>query len=247
MKNKKNKKTKKQVKPVHKKQVTQKVKVRKLKLGRTLLALIVLFLFLYLITHIINFPIKNIYIYNNTLVTDQSIIESASLQNYPSIFYKTCNSIEKKLESNILIKKATVKKSWLKEIHIYIEDNYPMFYNTTTSLTVFQDGRTTSTLYEAPLLVNYVPDTIYETLVEKMSLVDPSILKRMSEIKYDPNTVDEERFLITMTDGNHVYLTLETYENINSYVNIYLDILQKYGNKLGILYLDSGEYFEITN
>ena len=34
----------------------------------------------------------------------------------------------------------------------------------------------------------------------------------ISEIKYDPNSVDVERFLFTMTDGNYVYITLERFE-----------------------------------
>jgi len=238
-----NKKIQKHYQPIE----TKKVKVRKIKFGRILLTLLVLFLLFYLITHLINFPIKNIYIHNNDELTDQQIIKEAGLKYYPSIFYKTSYSIEKKLEKNILIKKATVKKKNLKEINIYIEDNYPIFYDTSSSMTVFQDSRKTADLYGAPTLINYVPNTIYDTLIEKMNTIDESILKRISEIKYDPNTVDQERFLITMSDGNYVYLTLETFENINSYVSIYLDIVEKYGNKKGILYLDSGEYFEIIN
>ncbi|MBD9085093.1 cell division protein FtsQ, partial [bacterium] len=66
-------------------------------------------------------------------------------------------------------------------------------------------------------------------------------LKRISEIKYDPNSVDEERFLFTMNDGNYVYLTLIHLEKINNYV----DILKNFENKKGILYLDSGEYFKV--
>ena len=48
-----------------------------------------------------------------------------------------------------------------------------------------------------------------------------------------------------MNDGNFVYLTLAYFDKMNSYVNIHLDIVSKYGNKKGIVYLDSGEYFKI--
>ena len=74
-----------------------------------------------------------------------------------------------------------------------------------------------------------------------MSSLDYDTIKRISEIKYDPNEVDEERFLLTMSDGNYVYLTLEKFEVINNYV----DIIKTFNNKKGILYLDSGEYFKI--
>ena len=89
--------------------------------------------------------------------------------------------------------------------------------------------------------MNYITDTIYNEFLDKMSQIDFSILKRISEIKYDPNSVDEERFLFTMNDGNYVYLTLIHLEKINNYV----DILKNFENKKGILYLDSGEYFKV--
>ena len=74
-----------------------------------------------------------------------------------------------------------------------------------------------------------------------MQLIDRTIINRVSEIKYDPNSVDEERFLFTMNDGNYVYLTLTSFKKINNYV----DILKNFENQKGILYLDSGEYFQV--
>ena len=74
-----------------------------------------------------------------------------------------------------------------------------------------------------------------------MLIVDLDVLERISEIKYDPNDVDSERFLLFMNDGNYVYLTLDRFNNVNSYI----DIIKKFGSKKGILYLDSGEYFKV--
>ena len=63
----------------------------------------------------------------------------------------------------------------------------------------------------------------------------------ISEIEYYPNDIDKERFILTMNDGNYVYITLyKTY-----LVNDYIKILSTLENKKGILYLDSGNYFEI--
>ena len=53
-----------------------------------------------------------------------------------------------------------------------------------------------------PTLINYVPDTIYLEFIESMKKIDKDILNRISEIKYDPNDVDDRRFLLTMNDGN---------------------------------------------
>lgn len=241
--NKISKKTNKKI--INKKQQYKKVKVRKIRYGRVFLVLLILFLLFYLVATYVDFPVKNIFIYNNEILSDQQIIELADLQNYPSMFYRTSSQIEKQLEKNIYIKNATVKKKNLKEIHIYIDDNTPLFYDSSSSKTIFENKKTSNDVLNVPTLINYVPDTIYDNFIKKMSEVNLDILDRISEIKYDPNTVDSERFLLTMNDGNYVYLTLEDFEQINSYADIYLDIINKYGNKIGILYLDSGEYFKI--
>lgn len=169
----------------------------------------------------------------------------AQLQDYPSIFYKSTISIEKMLEKSIYIKDAIVKKKKLKEIHIYIKENRPLYYDLTEEKTIFEDSKTLKEKLNIPILINYVPDNVLPKFVEKMSKVDTEILDRISEIKYEPNSVDEERFLLTMNDGNYVYLTLNKFEKINRYLVINLDISQKYEKKQGILYLDSGEYFKI--
>ena len=44
-----------------------------------------------------------------------------------------------------------------------------------------------------------------------------------------------------MNDGNMVYVTTTKLKSLNKYV----DIVKKLENKKGILYLDSGNYFEI--
>ena len=116
-----------------------------------------------------------------------------------------------------------------------------MFYDSDKKKTILSNKKKTTEKLNAPLLINYVPDTIYNLFLEKMSSLDYDTIKRISEIKYDPNEVDEERFLLTMSDGNYVYLTLEKFEVINNYV----DIIKTFNNKKGILYLDSGEYFKI--
>lgn len=225
---------------------TQKVKVRKLRYGRIILCLAIVILIVYLLSCFINFDIKNIYIHDNDILNDYEIIELANLEDYPSIFYDLSMNIEKKLEESIYIKKATVKKSF-RRIDIYIEDNYPLLYNSNTNKTIFEDKSELNEIYATPVLVNYIPDTIMEEFTDKFLSLNREVIMRISEVKYDPNNVDSERFLLTMNDGNYVYLTLAYFDKMDSYVSIYLDIISKYGEKKGILYLDSGVYFKIVN
>lgn len=189
----------------------------------------------------INTPISNIFIKNNKFLSDQEIIDIAKINNYPSAFKSMDMMIKKRLEDNIYIKKAHVYKKNFTEVYIVVIENAPMFINKALNKTILQDGTSVSKIYTLPTLINYVPDKIYDRLIKEFANIDYDILMHISEIEYRPNSVDDGRFLLSMTDANYVYVTLTDFDVINDY----LDIVKNFGTKKGILYLDSGEYFEI--
>ena len=76
-----------------------------------------------------------------------------------------------------------------------------------------------------------------------MKKVKPEIKDKISQIEYTPNDYDKQRFLLYMNDGNKVYVTITRFNLINKYNDIYPTL----GGKKGILYLDSGNHFEIKN
>lgn len=214
----------------------KKIKIR---YGRLFIFLVLFVGLLYLGINYIKIPISNFYISGNEKLSDQEIIDKSGLRNYPSVLSFTNYNVKKKLEKDINIKNATIKKKFRK-VYIEIEENYPLFYSLEKKETLMYDGRTTKDIL-GPILLNHITDKVYDLYIDRLKLVDRDILDRISEIKYDPNTVDEERFLFTMSDGNYVYITLEKIEVINNYV----EIIKTFDNKKGILYLDSGEYFEV--
>ena len=234
------KKQKKTVKNTYVSRHGRKTKTVKIKYGRIFLFLILLGLVIYIIVTYVQIPIKNIFVSGNNYLSDQEIIDLAGISNYPSVLSFTNNQLEKRLEKNIYIEDATIKKDFRK-IYIEIKENYPLFYNQITKRTIMCNYKETKDIINAPILVNSIIDKTYDLFKIKMKLIDRDIIDRISEIKYDPNSVDEERFLFTMSDGNYVYITLEKIESINNYV----DIIKTFDNKKGILYLDSGEYFEV--
>ena len=73
-----------------------------------------------------------------------------------------------------------------------------------------------------------------------MNKIDKDVLCQMSEIKYDPNDIDLDRYYAYMNDGNSVYLTVNKLKKINKYN----EILESVGKQNGTLYLDYGDYFE---
>lgn len=224
---------------------TKKVKVKRLKIGRVFIALLILILILIVIKAISSIPITNIYVSGNSILSDQEIIELASLEKYPSFTSFTTFSIEKKLEKNTYIKSATVKRKNLREIYISVLENKPIIYLDEEEKTVLLDGAKVDYKYQVPVALNYIPDTLYDKFINKISSLDNDVFNRISEIIYDPNDVDIERFLFYMNDGNRVYLTLKTLNNLNNYFDIMKEVLAKYDTDKGTLYLDEGEYFEV--
>ena len=89
-----------------------------------------------------------------------------------------------------------------------------------------------------PTLVNYVPSDIYEELINKMSMTNKDVISLISEIEYSPDikddvTINDSRFILRMSDGNHVYIDLVNFENLDNYKVIYSSLDEK-----GVLHLD---------
>jgi cell division septal protein FtsQ len=226
---------------------TIKVKKRKLRISRVLILLIFCFLLIIIWKLILNIKIKSIFIIGNSVLTDEEIIEIANLDSYPSYVSTLKSSVASTLSENVYIISANVKKKKFREIYIEIEENTPLFYDNTLEKTILKDGSQVDEKFNTPILLNYVPDTLYDLFKEKLLLIDEEIYMRISEIQYDPNEVDDKRFYLTMNDGNSVYLTLKTFEKLNNYLDILKEVISKYKDKKGILFLDEGEYFEVFN
>lgn len=216
-------------------------KKRRLRLKRVLVFIIVLLLIGYLFFLILNHNISNIFIKGNYYLSEQEIMEYAGLDSYPKLLECSNYKISKKLKNNKLIKNVKVYKRRLFNVHIIIEENRPLYYDAIESKTILFNDKKLNQMFEVPTLINYIPDTKIEKFKKKIKEVDKDMLMRISDIEYKPNEVDKNRLLLTMNDGNYVYITINKLPNINKYVNI----VKEFNNKKGILYLDSGEYFKI--
>lgn len=223
------------------KNVTKKIRIR----------LVPLFIFLLVILCIlligkilVELPIHNIIVTGNHYLTDQEIIETAGIEKYPSFIRSYFSPLKDNLEKNPWVKKARIKRKSFGVIEIQIEEKEPLFEKVENQVIVLSDGtEIPSASLESPVLglLNYVPDTKYDTFVKQMGKIDTSIRYLISEITYLPNEQDKDRFLLYMSDGNYVYLTLTKFQNINYYEQV----LEQLAGRKGILYLDSGNHFQI--
>lgn len=218
-----------------------KSKKRKIRFDRILVFLLIIFLIVISFIFLFNIKITNIYIINNNLLKDQTIIELAGISDYPSTLKNPSFTIEKRLKENILIKDVKVYKKWLTKVYVEVVENKPLFYYEYDNKTVLSDGRKTEYIYSVPTVINYITDVYYNDFIKEMSKLDDNVLNVISEIKFFPNDVDDNRFLLTMSDGNFVYVNIDTFEKLNKY----LSIKEELPDKTGILYLDYGNNFEI--
>ena len=216
-------------------------KKRKLKVRKLFTVIFIFTLILLGLAFLTDVKINNIIVKGNNLYSDWEIIKMAKLDDYPSSLKTLSRNIEKNLEKDNYINEVNVERPSLTKVVINVKENLPLFYYLPIDKTILTDKSETKDNFPVPTVINYIPDKVYSKFLKAISSVDYDIVKRISEIKYDPNEIDEGRFFLTMNDGNRVYLTLNKFTKIDNY----LDIIKEFDNKKGILYLDSGEYFEV--
>lgn len=194
----------------------------------------------FLFSYIVDTKIQNIIIFDNELLTDQEIIDLAGLNEYPS-FYKTRNkTIINKVKKNELIKEVKIKKKLFNVLEIHIKEYVPLFIKD-GKVVLDNNSKIDYSLSKVPVLTNLEENDVYRDLIDKMVLIRPTIRNKISQIIYSPSEYDKTRFLLYMDDGNHVYVNIIKFKNLNYYDEIYPTL----NNKKGTLYLDSGNHFEI--
>ena len=225
--------------------MTKVIKKKKLRLLPFLIFIIVIAIIVFVCLFVLDTKVKNIIITGNEVLSDDEIIELAGLTDYPS-FYKTLNSkIEKGLKENPLIKYVDINRSFYHIIEIKV-DEYEILYKREDNGKYVLENKDEITLdsetpYTIPRLINEIPDNKLNSFIKYYKRIDLNIREKISEIKYDPNDYDEDRFLLYMDDGNSVYVTITKFERLN----YYNDVLPQLDGRKGILYLDSGNHFRI--
>ncbi len=222
------------------------VKRKKLRVFRLLLVILILGVLSFAIYLYLDTNIKNIIIEGTTYLNDDYIIELADIKDYPSFYYTTSYKIKKKLEKSPYIKKVEVKKSLGHIVTINIEENRILFFYAANDKLILENKEEINKpdfvdTERIPRLMNYVPDKKYEKLIKGILKVDKDIFGKISEITYLPTDYDKDRFLLYMDDGNSVYITLTKLRMINYYNKV----LAQLSGRKGILYLDSGNHFQI--
>ena len=186
--------------------------------------------------------VKTIYVTGNKILTEKEILEKTNLLEYPKLIDVSTDNIVNKLKNNKLINNVKINKSLSGKVVIEISENKVLYQDTNGKYMLSNKEEITldDNYLGVPILVNNC-DAVKDKFIEKLLLVNDDILKHISEIEYEPTNLDKERFMFYMSDTNYVYVTLSKINLINSYNEIYPTL----EGKKGILYLDSGNHFEI--
>ena len=216
---------------------------RKYNLGKFILFILIIFIIYFGMKYLFSIKIKNIIIVNNNYYSDEEIIEKAGIENYPEFITLSRKKIKNKLSTLDLIEDVEIKKEFGFILRITIKEKKILYHIRSNNEYRVSDNKNYSldNVTGVPTLINYVPEEVEKKFVNKFKDIDSNIINMISEIEYNKTSYDSERFLLYMNDGNEVYITVTRTNLLNKYV----EIVTKLDNKKGILYLDSGNYFEI--
>ncbi len=216
-------------------------KKRRLRIGRLFMLLLFLVVISFALLKFFDFKIRSIIITGNNILTDQEIIEMADLQDYPSYFKTLSYSVHNKILKNNYVSSVKVSKGLL-SIKIKIKEKKVLYIDKKTGSKVTIDKNINDNkIVCVPFLTNDVPKDKKSSFLKAMNKINSDVLCQISEIKYDPNEIDSDRYLVYMNDGNSVYLTVNKFKKINKYNTI----LENVGKQNGTLYLDYGDFFEV--
>ncbi|MBQ3307395.1 MAG: FtsQ-type POTRA domain-containing protein [Bacilli bacterium] len=222
------------------------VKKTKIKLLNLLLVLLIFVGLFFGVEELIKVPTKNLLIKGTTYLNDDYLLNFGGLKDYPEFILFPERKVEKEIKKSNYINNCNIKKKWGFLLEINVDENKPLFYDLSKEKYVLSNKEEVplddiSKQFRVPRLMNYVPDKKYNKFIKEMSNVQIDVLSEIGDIEYQPNDYDKDRFLLYMDDGNMVYLTLTKFKMINQYNKV---LSQLEGHK-GILYLDSGNHFQI--
>ena len=224
----------------------KKAKVKKrVKIKSIIIALILMIIIGSLVYYILNTRIKNIYVSGNAYLSEQEILDLSGIRDYPKRIKINKDSIKKNLINNPMIDDVSVKITLTNKVYINIKESKPLFFDDYKKKYLLSNANYVDNLdiVGLPILISNLDEDVLSRFVKAFNKVDNDVLNKISEVSYTKTDLDKDRFLLYMNDQIYVYVTLTKIENLNKYN----EIVKELDGKKGILYLDSGNHFEIKD
>lgn len=223
-------------------------KKKKLRLRVNVLVKILVFLavFVSLIYYINTMSIKNIIITGNESIKDVAIIEAANIQDYPKIYKLNINKMKDSIKAIPLVKDVTIKRNIFGKLKINIEEDKILFFYKYNNKYITSSGESIQNspdYYGYPTLINFTPDTVFDSFVAGLNKVDYNIIKMINVIEYTPykssdgTIIDNNHFTLIMNDTNTVMIDTVNIKNLNKYNTICAS--PGMDTSHGVVYLDT--------
>lgn len=221
---------------------------KKLRLKINVLIKILVFLIVIVSSfyYINTLSVKNIIIKGNENVRDVTIIETAKLQDYPHIYKINTKKLKESIKSIPLVNDVSVKRNIFGKITINIKEDKILFFYKYNNKYITSSGESipdSSEYYGYPTLINFTPDTIFESFVSGLNKTDYNIIKMINVIEYTPykssdgTIIDNNHFTLTMNDTNTVMIDTVNIKNLNKYNTICAS--PGMDTNHGVIYLDT--------
>ena len=196
--------------------------------------------------YLLNIDTKTIIIKGNNTIRDVEILRISGLKDYPKLFRLNTKEVKNSIKSIPLVEDVKIKRNIMGKITIEIKETKILFFYKYDNKYIVESGEridNNDDFFGYPTLINFTPDTIFEGLVNGLNKVDYEILKMINEIEYSPykaksgNTIDNNRFILKMNDGNTVYIDTPNIKNLNKYTTIIATPDME--KEKGVVYLDT--------
>ena len=205
-----------------------KRKVKILNIPRIIVFLLMIYIVVSLGIFIFNEKVHHYEISGIEYYKEIDIIRKLDLQDYPSFVSINANSLKEKLEDDPLIKSAKVSYRWNFTIKIEVEENTPIMVIKSSNNVILKNGDQIpydESFGSLPMLLNNTPTESLTMLADSLSKVDRGVLYMISEITYTPYNssnviLDNNRFLLSMSDENQVYINAKNCDWLNEYLNV---------------------------
>ncbi len=230
--------------------ITQKkvIKRKRLNVKRASIFALSIIVISILIWFLFTLKTESVIVSGNSYVNDSEIIKKSKVLEKKYLLLSNRN-VCKNVKKNIFIDTCEIKKSWLLKVEIVVSENKPLFFYKENDKTALSNGIFTEqkNIYGVPTLINYVPKKILNKFISGLKDINSDIIQSISEIEYTPSQnsdgeyIDEERFMLSMNDGNIVYINIRNLNVLNKYEKIYASI----GSKKGYFNFDAdfGNYY----
>ncbi|TQR16475.1 cell division protein FtsQ/DivIB [Psychrobacillus vulpis] len=215
---------------------------------------ILLFLFVTTLLIVLYFQssysqIQTISVSGASLVPKEQYIEQSSLKLGDSMWSFKEQKITKLIEQNDWVKSVNVKRNWLTEVDIRVEEYKKIGYveNGDRLHIILENGKNIETdgqvlPEDGPILAGFDDEKIRIRLIKELEELDSEVLQTISQINYTPTDKDVYSIQVFMNDGNEVQAIIPSFsEKMNYYPSI---VSQLEPDVKGIIDLEVGTFFQ---